>query len=318
MDRCACMKLDPLDCPRGIDGFASIRAGCAALREILVPDSIWSDFETWHRTPDDIALHRSALLLGMERGTLHKLTAPLHRHLLAGDTVRTDVTAQYVRDLRENWMLSDDPTERHRRFRAFAGKLGELLFADWLEAHERTALELEARGAPSDVVARSPQGLVTRFEVKHIGVQDEDFENLLRSFHGAGGAASVSPYDAANYLVFRAYEAAKQLQRTSGDDARVAVVIIPSDTWHRFDVQLSDGWIDWHSPTFFPGHDWPGFIQSQRPNYPDLPADLPVALTGIDAVWVLSDRKKGDLELEHEVKCSRCVQPALPADSAQR
>lgn len=318
MDRCACMKQDPLDCPRGIDKFASMRVECAALREILVPDSIWPDFETWHRTPDYLAFHRSALLLAMERGTLHKLTAPVHRYLLAGGAVRSEVKAQYVSDLRENWMLSDDPTKRHRRFRAFAGKLGELLFADWLEAREWTTPKLEARGAPLDVVARSPGGLITGFEVKHIGVQDEDFEDMVRSFRGAGGAASVSPYDAANYLVFRAYEAAKQLQHTSGYDARVAVVIIPADTWHRFDVQLENDWIDWQHPAFLDGHDWPAFSQSQTSRYPDLTADLPVALTSIDAVWVLSDRTNGEFTLEYEVMFSRCVQPAFPADSAQR
>ena len=56
----------------------------------------------------------------------------------------------------------------------------------------------------------------------------------------------LSPVPAVNYLLFRAYEAAVQLQRSG---LRRAAVVVVSD-WDRFEMQLEGGWVDWTAPQF--------------------------------------------------------------------
>jgi hypothetical protein len=75
--RCACMDgVADVDEVRDADGsipfedFSEMRDRCRALREILLPDSIWQQFREWHSLPDDVAAHRSILLLAFRRGCL--------------------------------------------------------------------------------------------------------------------------------------------------------------------------------------------------------------------------------------------------------
>src|SRR5262245_38522873 len=115
MAPCAC-QISRID--EGQDAFAvleSVRAECPALREVFLPDDVWPEFKAWHAKPDEVALHCSMLVLALDRGHLERLTLPVHRYLLDGDRLRTDVRANYVKDLRERWMHYADHLERHRK-----------------------------------------------------------------------------------------------------------------------------------------------------------------------------------------------------------
>jgi hypothetical protein len=183
-------------------------------------------------------------------------------------------------------MLDSAPNRCNQKSRIFSGKLAELQFAEWLETQSWSVTSLEALGSPTDVVARAPDGSdLAAFEVKLIGVEDGDFAAIVRSIAGQPSSQSVSAYDPVNYLLFRAYEAAKQLQKV--EFRRVAAVVIEELTWFRFDLQLEDGWIDWANPQFHTGHDWEKFLSSQRTRYPDLPEDLGITLHSVDALWIL-------------------------------
>ena len=59
----------------------------------------------------------------------------------------------------------------------------------------------------------------------------------VKSLAGNPLSDSVSPYDAINFLVFRIYEAAKQLQKANCI-RRTALLAIDEITWCRFHVQL--------------------------------------------------------------------------------
>src|SRR5713101_20528 len=100
MGVCICEDIRTVE-DNALDVFEAVRAECPALSKIVVPDAVWADFRDWHGRPDDVAQHRSISLLALERGYLNRVTAPLHRFLLDGDSIRSDVQRQYVNDLRE-------------------------------------------------------------------------------------------------------------------------------------------------------------------------------------------------------------------------
>jgi hypothetical protein len=221
----------------------------------------------------------------MERGYLGRVTSAVHRYLMTAGVPRPNVRQQYLQDLRERWMLYADPHERHQKARIFLGRLVELQVAEWLEFQGWTVSGLEALRQGPDIEASTPDGRPTAFEVKFIGTENDDFAQILESLSGQSAGGPVSPYDTANYLLFRVYEAAKQLQRSTCN--RIAVVVVEELTWCRFQLQLSDGWIDWAHPTFLPGHAWDDFFARQQKRYPDLLNDLQPALRSLQGVWIL-------------------------------
>ncbi len=124
----------------------------------------------------------------------------------------------------------------------FYGHLVELQFAAWLEEQGYTISGLEATDEKShDIEAVYPAGVSGAFEVKFIGSQDADFEMQLKSVAGKPSWDTVSPYQAINYLAFRAYEAAKQLQENGTH--RTAVLVADSLN-RRFEPQLKNAWIN--------------------------------------------------------------------------
>lgn len=269
-----------------LDAFALVRSGCPALREILVPEQLWPEFEEWHRRPLDSSHHQSMLLLAMRRGYLAQTISPVHRFLLRDGAIRSEVTKHYLADLQERWMMALDPVRRHQRFRSFSGKLAELQVADWLDHMGWTIDGLEALGAASDIEATPPADATKiTCEVKLIGVEDADFSMIVDGFNGVSTTRTYSPYAAANYLIFKAYEAAHQLLHVGS--RRVAIVVVEGLSWHKFEAQLQGRWIDWAEPKFVDSHDWDAFMEKQQSRYPHLAADLVETLHGVDALWIL-------------------------------
>ena len=80
------------------------------------------------------------------------------------------------------------------------------------------------------------------------------------AWRGAGAAVdSVSACNGINYLLFRLFEAAKQLDGVAS--RRVAVAVVEDLTWWRVDSQLKNQWLDWTEPQFLsPDVDWKRFI----------------------------------------------------------
>lgn len=198
-----------LDGTNSACAFSELREQCSALHRILIPDEIWPAFRQWHVLPDDVAAHSSVVLLAFRRGLIPRVTGPIHRYLLSSNGIREAVSNQYINDLRENWMFDSDPLARHRLSRIFRGRLIELQFAEWLENQKHVVTGLEAIGNGPDIQTVSAIGVAHSFEVKFFGLQDSNFEMILRSMggHPAGGAISV--YRPINYLLFRVYEAAR-------------------------------------------------------------------------------------------------------------
>jgi len=275
--------------------FAELREECLALRQILIPDEIWPQFREWHTLPDDVASHSSVVLLAFRRGYLPCITAPVHQHLMSSAGILPNVTKQYVKDLRERWMFDADPVKRNRLSRTFRGRLIELQFASWLEGQSHTIISLEATRKGPDIETLSDTGEANAFEVKFIGLGDGDFKVLLRSMGGHPAGGPVSLYQPINYLLFRVYEAARQLQSANG--LKTVVIVIDELSLFRFDMQLRRNWIDWANPRFIaPDNDWNQFLSLQK-RYPH---DLADTILGIDSIKIFRQNAAFEFWLEKE------------------
>jgi hypothetical protein len=182
----------------------------------------------------------------------------------------------------------------------FLGRLAELQFAYWLECRGWSVTGLEALREGPDVEAASSSSIVSAFEVKFIGAEDDDFRSVLSAIAGQSSGRAVSAYNGVNYLLFRLYEAAKQLEKV--ESRRVAVAVVDDFTWWRVDLQLRNGWIDWAAPKFlFPDRDWESFIAAQERKYPDLQSELAATLRRLDEAWVIRESSGFDYRLEYEL-----------------
>jgi len=270
-----------------LDAFAAARAGCPALRDVLVPDSDWPGFAHWHTGNSfNLEAHCSTVMAAFIRGHVGRISSPIHRFLLRADGgVRDDVVPQYREDLRERWMHDDDAIRRHHQSKNFLSRLVELHVAEWLEQSGWRIRGLEATGAPFDIEATDPQGADRPLEVKFIGASDAEFRTVVAALQSDFVGESVSAYTPINYLLFRIYEAAKQL---SSSPRGTAIAVIDDLTWWRYDTQLqTPNWIDWRRPTFYSNEAaWDDFLESQRARYPGLPGDLATTIRSAD-VWIM-------------------------------
>jgi hypothetical protein len=282
-----------------IEAFSVVRSRCRALHEVLVPDLIWEKFREWHCRQEDVTCHHSVALLAHQRGCLNRVTLPIHRYLLPTGAISSRITKQYIQDVQEKWMFCDEPRERHKRWRIFQQHLAELRRAAWLEEMSYSIVGLEAVREGPDIEAISGSGVQVAFEVKFIGTQDSDFAMVIESLAGQPSFGPVSPYAAINYVVFRAYEAAQQLQASG--IRRIVVLIIDDTAWWRFGIQLKKQWINWRQPRFFDVDPaWAVFISRQNKRYPGLPDDLAPTLRKIDSLWIVSQSSDFKLQLNYD------------------
>ncbi len=290
---CPCADAQPRAGEPTFKLFGEVRERCPALYQVLLPPSAWSTVVTEEQRPPDAARHGSFALIAFEQGHLARVTAPVHRFLLDGDQIHSKLTAQYRQDLQERWLSTRGEVERYERFQRFFGKVAELQLANWLVEQGWTVRALEALGGDADIVAESPTRDRCSFEVKYIGRQTNDFLRVIEALAGGddGGAIPVLggvPYyflTAANYLLFRVYEAARCLRHCPG--TRIAAVVVDALSWRRFARPLEERWIQWNAPAFLEASDeWAEFLRTQRRHRPELDGELTPAVSSLNRLWV--------------------------------
>jgi hypothetical protein len=307
MTHCACyLATDDIDALRhaddtiALEGFAKIRDNCPALSQVLVPDSIWPEFLEWHKKGDDEATHASVSFLAYVRGRISKVTDPIHQFLMNGGAIAQNARKQYLRDLREKWLLDPSYAERHRLSKIFRGRLVELQYAAWLESQGHAITGLEALRVGPDIEARSPDGAQTAYEIKFFGMEATDFQMFVESLKDEPAGGSISPYQAINYLIFRVYQAALQL--ASSSDQRVVVIVVDETAWFRFSLQFDGKWIDWTDPAFIQlDDDFKKFLQTQAGGVPSSD-DLRNAISQIDRVKVYKQNSAFEFLLKSDVR----------------
>jgi len=107
-------------------------------------------------------------------------------------------------------------------------------------------------------------------------------------------------YSPLDYLLFRLYEAARQLQNTHTN--RIAVAIV-SDYDVSYKIPLSEKWIDWESPSFLKRDpEIHAFLSAQYVSNPNLDADLKTLIAGLNEIWILRYKGPFDLERMHRIQ----------------
>ena len=184
-------------------------------------------------------------------------------------------------------MLEKNIVDRHKKERIFLGKLTELRCAEWIEEQGWRITNLEALGGSADIEAISPDDIECGIEVKYIGQEDGNFLAIVESLSGRGGARTSSPYVASDFFLFKAYEAAKQLQGCA--KTRIAFLVINEMAWDFLKIPLRNKWIQWKSPGFFnKDPEWQNFLQQQKKKrYPDIEKDLSVTLGSLAKLWIV-------------------------------
>ena len=284
-----------------IAAFYRLRSMCPALR-LTIPDEIEERHMHFSKSEPDEAFHCSIPFLAYRRGYLSDFTEALHRYVLDGSELRKQVTAQYKNDLREKWVLEINEISRFEKARNYLSRLAELDFARWLETQHWQILNLELYGGRFDVEGIDNNQDATAFEIKFLGQREVLFELIRASFTNAT-AGSLGVYSPVDYLVFRLYEAARQLQEANTH--RVAVVVV-SDYDVSYKIPLSEGWVDWANPSFLKcDSEIQGFLARQYTKNPNLDADLKTFISGLNEIWILRYKSAFVLHLEHRIHVSR-------------
>lgn len=268
-----------------LEELARMRDGCPALKRILIPNDAWPKFkarvEAALKQPDTVG-HNAIAYYALERGHLGRMCSPIHRYLLDGDAPKPKVD---IEALQENWLRKETELGKHQRSKSFMGKLVELLFVEHLEAQAERIVALEAveRTGPDIVTERD--GKRRSFEVKYLGRDDDGFMAIVESLKSEPQVQCGDLKGSINYVVFRVYEAAKQLQATPADGRNVAFVI-DDQTLHTVELQLRREWIKWSAAKLYEdaGQKAKDFLEASRKDYPDLDKELAAVIRELEGI----------------------------------
>lgn len=275
-----------------LNQFESIRKNCPALREIFVPEPVWPQFREMASSALNEARHQYILLGALKYGILGKLTLPVHAYLLDGEKPNNLLTKQYKQDFIEKWMLEKTSLERHRKARSFNGKLAELISSSWIESQGWKIVNLEALGGSFDIETISPQGKNCAIEVKYIGEEDCRFEeNLKSSMSGEAVNGGLNHYDGYNFILFKAYEATKQLSNFKGD--RYVFIVICNSAWGSLDIAIKDNWLQQYPSklTDLASSKWQDFLskKKKKEKYQNIDTEINEVLNQIKELWIIED-----------------------------
>ncbi len=286
MNTCACQQTTVVEFDDRLITLEELRQKCPALRELLIPDTIWDQFKTFEQSARDNAIHAPILIVSLLDGTLSRVTSPCHKFLLDGDHVKAQLTEQYRQDLQERWIIETDEVERHRKSKSFQGKIVELQIAEWLENQGWEISNLEALGGSVDIEGVRPLLHKAVVEVKFIGQRDEEFEQMVKALTGLPAGGVGPTHLGCNYLLFRVYESAVKLKKASKH--RIAIAVIDNIAWTFFHIPLRHNWIDLKRPSFFDvGKKWDSFLQEQKKRYPDIDTDLAGTINTLSELWIV-------------------------------
>lgn len=286
-----------------ITTFYRLRSICPALR-LTVPDQLAEQHMHFTKSDPDEAFHCSIPFLAYRRGDLSDFTKAFHRFVLDGSEVRKEVTAQYRNDLREKWVLEIDEISRYKKARNYLSRLAEFHFAQWLETQHWRITNLELYGGQFDVEAMDGNQVATAFEIKFLGQRDVLFELIRASFTNAT-AGALGVYSPVDYLIFRIYQAARQLHEAN--TRRIAVIVV-SDYDVSFKIPLSESWVDWNNPSFLKrDQEIQKFLADKYTENPNLDADVKAFITELNEIWILRYKSPFGLHLEHRIQLKELV-----------
>ena len=290
--KCPCQSIPITNTPSKFEDFASLRESCPALREVLFPETIWHDYQKMVKANNHQSRQLPIVLGAFNRGLLARITMPVHAYLLDGQTLNVNLTKQYKKDLNEKWILERDQLAAYKKLRIFKGKLTEIMVAAWLEDSGWKINNLEALGGSFDIEATSPEHVCYGIEVKYIGIQDYRYNELqhsLRSGEAVSGFFNI--YNGYNFILFKIFEAAKQL--TKCKNSRLSLVVVDSVDWDFLEMPIRDKWINSRPIRFSDSadRDWKEFLEQKKKEkrFVTVENELDKAIGGLKECWILKE-----------------------------
>jgi len=305
---CPCQSIKNIDRDKLLHEFGAIRKKCAALREILVPDSEWQNFQRRAKAFPDTVGHKYKVLGALQLGSLSKITFPIHRYLMDGNSPKGTLRNSYRKELIEHWIGKETPLKRHQKAREHEGKINELLCALWLENQGWKIDRLEALGADFDIEATSIDNISYSIEVKFIGQEDKKFEEFEKSCISRNAISGTIPiYDGYNYFLFRTYEAARQLSKSTRK--RLALIVFSHLTWGFNEMPIKDDWINSRPIVFSKdaSQGWDAFLTRKRNDekrYSNIENTLEKYIKKLSELWVIQQHSDLEYSLEKSYEFS--------------
>lgn len=298
---CPCQHWESPEPALVYQNFEQVRHRCVVLRDILVPDSILDQHRSFYESGGDEARHCSELVLAIQRGILGSLTLPPHRLMLDDQTIRSDVANQYLRDLAEKWLFASDYLERYKRHRIFRSRWMELCFATWLIDNGWELEGLEVYGGNFDVEASKSESSRAAFEVKYLAEQELLFEIGVAALKSPDGVAVGRPsfYSPIDYLRFRLFQSAKQLERSP--NRRIAVAIIEDSALSSHPL-LSEYQLWTRPKLFLEDDDIIPLIEKEKKEIPDLESEIARKIQDLDEIWIFCVGNNFDIHRMHVIK----------------
>ena len=289
-----------------LEEFGSLRKKCPALNSIFIPEEIWPDFQKTASAVPNIVKHRSIVLGAFKNGFLSKITLPVHRYLLKGQEPKANLTNQYRKDLIEKWMLENDLLARHQKSRIFQGKLAEIMIAAWLEDKGWLIDNLEALSGKFDIEATSPKQISYTIEVKYIGHEDDMFEGIVESLRSGTvvDGSWKNGYDGCNFILFKAFEAAKQLSASTKNP--LAILVVSNMAWDLLEIQIKDQWIFNRPLRFFDSASkkWKFFLRKKKSEnkFANIENELDTIIGDLQELWVMKEQNCLAYSLESKIE----------------
>lgn len=284
-----------------VTAFYDLRNACPVLR-LAIPDELVEKHLSFTNAGPDSAHHCSVPFLAYRNGCLSEFTNSMHRFAFHGAELRKEITKQYKSDLRETWVFKNDETSRFKEARRYLSRHAELDVARWLESQDWQISSLEMYGGQFDIEGSKRDYAATAFEVKFLAQQEVLFE-LNRASFMSPEAIRLSMYSPMDYLLFRLYQAARQLQTTRKNRIAVAVV---SDYDLSFRVPLQEGWINWKNPSFLKRDaEIQEFLSKEYKKNPNLDADIKAVISELNEIWILRYKTSFELQREHRIQLSQ-------------
>ena len=152
----------------------------------------------------------------------------------------------------------------------------------------------------------SPDDIACVIEVKYIGQEDSDFLAVVNSLAGGAGAGNASLYAASDFMLFKVYSAAKQLQMFT--KTRIVFLVISDMAWDLLELPLKEDWMQWQSPRFYNNDQvWQDFFQEEKKKYPDIENDLQTAFNSMMELWIVRCKNGFEYSKEDVVPLSGCT-----------
>ncbi len=286
MENCACSK--SYQNSEDINCFLSIRENCPVLRDIIIPSEIFEDYKNAISKPRGSILKTPIFYSLFEHQILFHFTNPIHKYII--ERIE-QVNKSYKKSLQEKWFIEATDEKRNECYRKYMGRISEILLINYLADKGYNIESYEAIGAKHDILYRI-NNVQFCSEIKYLGIEDKDFLSLVEYEKRGGSALNSSPYPPYNYLIFRIFEAAKQL--SISNEKKSVFIIFCNFTWSRhYHFIIKNNFIDWdrNRPEFLNPDEpvWSEFInkKKQKMKFAEIEDELHPFIESLDQITLM-------------------------------